>query len=75
MITKKEAEGPLIDHDNLSRISKEIADSSFDKLIIVHGAGSFGHPSAKKYEIGSPITNEEDFTRKKLGLCITQSWV
>jgi len=75
VITKKEAEEPLIDHDNLSRISKEIADSSFDKLIIVHGAGSFGHPSAKKYGIGSPITNEEDFTRKKLGFCITQSWV
>ena len=75
VITKKEAEEPIIDHDNLNRISKEIADSSFDKLIIVHGAGSFGHPSAKKYEIGSPITDGEDFARKKLGFCITQSWV
>ena len=75
VITKKEAEEPLIDHDNLNRISDEIEESSFDKLIIVHGAGSFGHPSAKKYEIGSPITDEEDFARKKLGFCITQSWV
>ncbi|HEX3012941.1 MAG TPA: isopentenyl phosphate kinase [Methanobacterium sp.] len=75
VITKKAAEEPLIDHDNLSRISGEIADSSFDKLIIVHGAGSFGHPSAKKYEIGSPVNDEEDFARKKLGFCITQSWV
>ena len=75
VITKKEAEEPLIDHHNLNRISGEIADSSFDKLIIVHGAGSFGHPSAKKYEIGSSITDENDFARKKLGFCITQSWV
>ena len=75
VITKKEAEEPLIDHNNLNRISGEIANSSFDKLIIVHGAGSFGHPSAKKYEIGSPVTDEADFARKKLGFCITQSWV
>lgn len=75
VITKKDAEEPLIDHHNLSRISSEIADSSYDELIIVHGAGSFGHPSAKKYEIGSPVTDREDFARKKLGFCITQSWV
>ena len=75
VITKKDAEEPLIDHHNLSRISSEIADSSYDGLIIVHGAGSFGHPSAKKYEIGSPVTDGEDLARKKLGFCITQSWV
>lgn len=75
VITKKEAEEPLIDCDNLNRISGEIAESSFDRLIIVHGAGSFGHPFAKEYEIGSPITDGEDFAAKKLGFCITQSWV
>ncbi len=75
IITKKEAKKPLIDYDNLDRISKEIASSSSDKLIIVHGAGSFGHPFAKEYEIGSRIKNEEDFAFKKLGFCVTQSWV
>ena len=75
VITKKEAKEPTIDYDNLNRISSEIASSSFDKLIIVHGAGSFGHPFAKKYEIGSEIKDEDDLNYKKLGFCITQSWV
>ncbi len=75
VITKKEAKEPTIDYNNLDRISAEIASSSLDKLIIVHGAGSFGHPFAKEYEIGSRIENEEDFNHKKLGFCITQSWV
>jgi isopentenyl phosphate kinase len=75
IITKKEAKEPLIDHDNLDRISQEIADSSFGKLIIVHGAGSFGHPFASKYEIGNTIKDEEDFATKKFGFCITQNWV
>ena len=75
VITKKSSKEPTIHYDNLNRISKEIASSSFDKLIIVHGAGSFGHPFAKKYEIGDKIKDEEDFARKKLGFSITQSWV
>ena len=75
VITKKEAKEPIIDYSNLNRISLEIASSSFDKLIIIHGAGSFGHPFAREYGIGSKIKDEEDFNRKKLGFCITQSWV
>lgn len=75
VITKKGAKEPTIDYDNLNRISAEIASSSFDKLIIVHGAGSYGHPFAKEYEIGSPIKDEEDLANKKIGFCITQSWV
>jgi len=75
VITKKDAKEPSINYDNLNRIAEEIANSSSDKLIIVHGAGSYGHPFAKEYEIGSKIKDEEDFNRKKLGFSITQSWV
>lgn len=75
VITKKDSKEPSINYDNLGRIAEEIADSSTDKLIIVHGAGSYGHPFAKEYEIGNKIENEQDFNRKKLGFCITQSWV
>lgn len=75
VITKKEAKDPTIDHDNLNRIAEEIGSSSFDKLIIIHGAGSFGHPFARKYFIGSSIKNEDDLNYKKLGFSITQSWV
>lgn len=75
VITNKDAKKPTIHDDNLNRISKEIASSSYDKLIIVHGAGSFGHPFAKEYDIGSKIKDEEDFVYKKFGFCLTQSWV
>ncbi len=75
VITKKEAFQPTIHKHNLERISDEIASSSYKELIIVHGAGSFGHPFAKEYQIGSKITDEDDFKRKKLGFSITQSWV
>ncbi len=75
VITKKEAEEPSIHYENLKRISYEIAESAADPLIIVHGAGSFGHPFAREYSIGSTIENETDFKEKKIGFCITQSWV
>ncbi len=75
VITKKEANEPTTDYNNLNRISAEIASSSFDKLIIVHGAGSYGHPFAKEYEIGKPIKDKEDFNSKKRGFSTTQSWV
>ena len=39
IITKKEAKEPTIDYENLNRITREIASSSTDKLVIVHGAG------------------------------------
>lgn len=75
VITKKEEATPTIDQDNLDRISAEIADSKPDKLIIVHGAGSFGHPFAQKYSIGSKIKDNEDLSYKKMGFSVTQSWV
>lgn len=75
VITKKEAKEPILNHDNLDRISAEIAGSLSDKLIIVHGAGSFGHPFASEYEIGKPIKDKVDLKRKKMGFSITQSWV
>lgn len=75
VITKKDSKTPLLDSENLGRIAREIADSTYDKLIIVHGAGSFGHPFAKKYAVGEKIRDEDDLKRKKLGFCITQNSV
>ena len=42
--------------DEINRISKEIASfvterDVSDKLVLVHGAGSFGHPQAMKYSL------------------------
>jgi isopentenyl phosphate kinase len=84
IITEKDAEIPTINDKNLARISKEIKsalnhlDHTNDYnngLIIVHGAGSFGHPFASEYQIGKPFKIEEDFEKKKIGFSLTQSWV
>jgi len=61
IITHKDSKKPKIHETNLKRISKEIA-SIHDRdyqLIIVHGAGSYGHPIVKKTGIDKGIQNEE----------------
>lgn len=72
VITRKEADKPTINHENLKRIAQEIAESTHQKLIVVHGAGSFGHPLAKKYSIGDEIKDNEDLRNKMLGFSLTQ---
>ena len=50
VITEKEK--PMTPNQNaLQRLAKEIADANVERLIIVHGGGSFGHPLAKQYRI------------------------
>lgn len=50
VITDKRAAYGIVRMDEIERIAKEISAFS-NKLIIVHGAGSFGHPQAKKYDL------------------------
>lgn len=73
IITEKDLENPQINKDNLERIAYEIKESSVKELIIVHGAGSYGHPPAMKYKIGNPIKDDLEF--KKIGFSITQNSV
>lgn len=75
VITRKEADEPTINHDNLKRIFREIAESNYQKLILVHGAGSFGHPYAKKYTIGDEIKDPTDLKRKIQGFSLTHDSV
>ena len=63
IITDKNSIEPKVNYDNLDRISSEIANAFNNKsldiadgLIIVHGAGSFGHTPAKKYKSLFPPT-------------------
>jgi isopentenyl phosphate kinase len=37
--------------DVINRLAEEIAKAKLSSLILVHGGGSFGHPTAKKWEI------------------------
>lgn len=75
VITRKDSEEPEIDAENLQRIASEIADASPSSLMIIHGAGSFGHPFAGKYRIGSEIKDEEEFRKRRFGSALTQNWV
>lgn len=58
------------DKRNIARLAKEIAQArkrKAFKLVIVHGAGSFGHMPAKKYKIKDGIFTE----RQKYGFAYT----
>lgn len=50
IITDKSSPTPKARPGEINRIAKEIAAGS-DNLVVVHGAGSFGHPLALKYKL------------------------
>jgi isopentenyl phosphate kinase len=77
ILTNKDAPESEVDTESLKRIALEIKaslDNSPKDLIIVHGAGSFGHPPAKKYRIGEPF-DESEYPIKRIGFCETQNAV
>jgi isopentenyl phosphate kinase len=45
--------------ENIERLAEEIAGSKDKSLIIVHGAGSFGHPVAKKHSISDGLKSSD----------------
>lgn len=53
------------DIPTMRRLAQEIARSQIHRFLIVHGAGSFGHPLAKKYGITDGFKNK----RQLLGFC------
>ena len=77
ILTNKDATESEVDIESLKRIAGEIKaslDNSFKELIIVHGAGSFGHPPAKEYKIGEKFDKSE-YPQKRIGFCKTQNAV
>lgn len=42
----------------ISRLVEEILDSETENLVLIHGGGSFGHPSAERYGIRDGFQNE-----------------
>ena len=76
ILTNKDSQSE-VDSKSLKRIAGEIKkslDKSSKELVIVHGAGSFGHPPAKKYKIGEKFSPEE-FPQKRVGFCKVQNEV
>ena len=83
VLTKKDSIHAEVNYDNLNRITTEIRNSFLvkdsnldlsDGLIIVHGAGSFGHPLAQKYQIGKYFKSEK-YPEKRIGFSKTQNCV
>ena len=77
ILTNKDSPESEVDEVSLKRIACEIKrslDNSDKELIIVHGAGSFGHPPAKKYRIGEDFEADE-FPQKRVGFCEIQNAV
>jgi len=53
VLTDKSREGKL-NRKEVARIAREIASGDVKSLILIHGAGSFGHPIAKKFGLDVP---------------------
>lgn len=65
VITYKESESPKANKDALKRLASEIAEAYRQmnlSLVIVHGAGSYGHPYVKKTRIHEGIKNKKQLT-------------
>ncbi|WP_303235404.1 isopentenyl phosphate kinase [Methanosphaera cuniculi] len=73
-LTVKDASTPTLDEENLDRIASEVSYYN-DDMIIVHGAGSYGHIYADEYKIGDVITNANEHLRRIEGVCKTQTSV
>lgn len=79
VLTEKDSE-ELARFDDIERIANEIAsfksESSSD-IILIHGAGSFGHPQAMKYRLNEEFNAEgaylTHFSVKKLNSMVLES--
>ncbi len=62
IITDREAEEPTFREREMIRVAEEISDvySSSMNLILIHGAGSYGHPIVKRTGIHKGIKTEKD---------------
>jgi isopentenyl phosphate kinase len=65
VITDKSADG-IIRSDEIQRIAKTIAGRKGISLVIVHGAGSCGHPEASRYHVNSGV-----FAENREGIFVT----
>ena len=54
LITDKASDIPRTNDSKLKAIGRILNQNKYN-IIIVHGAGSFGHPIAKKYNIAEGI--------------------
>lgn len=61
VVTYKDGNAPRVRNGVIRRLAREVGELVHGgcKLIVVHGAGSFGHPLAKKHELHKGMRTEE----------------
>ena len=59
VITDKKSEIPKLNHEALDRICNILKDKERD-MILVHGAGSYGHPIAKRYDLAEGLDDSQE---------------
>jgi isopentenyl phosphate kinase len=70
VITDRAAEYPKLRTAALTRLAQEIAAARVERLIVVHGAGSFGHPIVARTGIDKGVRD----LRGRLAWAETQCW-
>ena len=61
VITEKDKDEPSANLEEMSRIAQEIRSGlGNDNLILIHGAGSYGHPIVKRTGINKGLETDED---------------
>ncbi len=58
VITDKTADAPTLRGEDLARLAREVVSAS-GETIVLHGAGSFGHPGARKYRLREGLSGPE----------------
>ncbi|HXY46887.1 MAG TPA: isopentenyl phosphate kinase [Thermoplasmata archaeon] len=59
----------------LARLAREIADSGSDRIVLLHGAGSFGHPGARRFGLAHAAEANEDPRARARGAAIVSAEV
>lgn len=71
VVTEKNSRTPQVRIDAIKRLAKELKilqDQGKYQFILIHGAGSFGHPIVRKYNLQKGMKTD----RQKLAFCQTQ---
>jgi len=58
VITDKDSEVPKLRGEDLKRLAREVV-SAGGETIVLHGAGSFGHPGARKYKLREGLSGPD----------------
>ena len=59
----------------LARLAEEIASAPTVRLVLLHGAGSFGHPGAKKFGLARPPASTQSAGERARGAAIVAAEV